>query len=158
PTGFGGTIGPILADAAHQRILVAGSGPRGIGLFTPDGSFVREFGANVFGGAPRGLALYACGDGGYLVAADPQPPATEFEVFDRLTLDHIGTFEMQDGSGEYTDHTEGLDVLQQPLPGFPTGMLAACDGCGVTVPEEVDVVRWDTVAAALGLDVCPDGV
>jgi hypothetical protein len=162
PTGFGLAIEPVLADDLHGRIFVAReektSGPRGIGLFTPEGTFLREFGVPVFHRDPEGMALYACGEGGYLVATDQQSGATEFEVFDRLTLDHLGTFEVADGSGELTDRTDGIDILQRPLPGFPNGMLAACDGCGSTLPEEMDVVRWERIAALLGLDLCPDGV
>ena len=60
-------------------------------------------GTSAFSKETEGMALYRCGDGGYLVAADQRATATEFEVFDRLTLDHVGSFEMQDGSGDFTD-------------------------------------------------------
>jgi 3-phytase len=160
PTGFGRKIEPILADDAHQRIFVAREekgGPHGIGLFTPDGKLVREFGAQYFGHDTEGLAIYACGTGGYLVAADQDKKATEFEVFARESLDHITTFRLRDREGHVTNATDGLDLLQTPLPGFPDGMLATCDGCGSSRPDEMDLVGWSRIADAVGLDRCPGG-
>jgi myo-inositol-hexaphosphate 3-phosphohydrolase len=159
-TGFGAGIEPILADDRHQRIYVARGEKelvRGIGWFTPEGTLVQEFGASEFSSDAEGMALYACGDGGYLVAADQRSSATDFEVFDRVTLAHLGTARLQDDTGEPTDSTDGLDSLQTPLPGFPYGILAACDGCGSSLPDEMDVVGWERIALALGLDVCPGG-
>lgn len=160
PTGFGAGIEPIFADDEYQRIYV-GRGEkesaRGVGLFEPDGRRVLEFGADVFSKDVEGMAVYACGDGGYLVIADQLSSATEFEVFDRVTLGHVGTFTVQDGNGEFTNSTDGIDILQTPLPGLPNGVLAACDGCGSTLPDEMDMVSWDRVADVLGLDVCPGG-
>jgi hypothetical protein len=159
-TGFGDGIEPILADDLHQRVYVS-RGERetvkGIGWFTPGGTLVREFGASVFSSDAEGMAIYACGQGGYLVASDQRGGETDFEVFDRITLDHLATFRLDDGGGEFTDRTDGLDILQVPLPGFPAGILAACDGCGSTAPDELDVVGWGRIAAALGLAVCPGG-
>jgi myo-inositol-hexaphosphate 3-phosphohydrolase len=160
PTGFGLMIEPLLVDDAHQRIFVAREegGGHGIGLFTPDGTLVREFGAHVFSSDTEGMALYRCGERGYLVAADQGRSATQFEVFDRVTLDHLGTFRLRDATGEFTNATDGIDILQTPIPGFPYGLLAACDGCGDIPSEELDVVSWDRIAAVLGLNRCPGGL
>jgi myo-inositol-hexaphosphate 3-phosphohydrolase len=160
PTGFGRKIEPILADDHHQRIFVAreeGAGVGGIGQFSPEGEPRGVFGAEFFASDTEGLALYACGAAGYLVAADQGRERTEFEVFDRVSLRHLGTFTLADGQGDATNRTDGIDILQTPLPGFPNGIFAACDGCGSTLPDEMDVVRWERIAQALGLDVCPDG-
>jgi myo-inositol-hexaphosphate 3-phosphohydrolase len=159
-TGFGGGIESIAADDFHQRIYVARGekeSRKGIGWFTPEGALVREFGAEVFSSDAEGMAIYACGTGGYLVVADQRGTATEFEIFERVTLAHRGTFTLDDGRGDFTDRTDGIDILQTPLPGFPSGILAACDGCGSTLPEELDVVRWERIAAAMDLMVCPNG-
>jgi myo-inositol-hexaphosphate 3-phosphohydrolase len=158
-TGFGGGIEPIVADDLHQRIYVSRGekeSRKGIGWFTPEGVFVREFGGQVFSSDAEGMAIYACGTGGYLVVADQRGSETEFEVFDRVTLSHQGAFTLAAGS-DFTNRTDGIDILQAPLPGFPNGMLAACDGCGSTVPEELDVIRWDRIATAMGLMTCPNG-
>src|SRR6185295_5487582 len=116
-----------------------------------------EFGAGIFAKSTEGIALYACGDGGYLVAADKLASATEFKVFDRQTLAFLGSFRLEDGTGDYTNSTDGLDLLQTPVPAFPNGVLAACDGCG-SLPDEMDVVSWDRIAAAMRLNVCPSGL
>jgi 3-phytase len=161
PTGFGLKIEPILADDAHQRIFVAREekgGPHGIGLFTPEGKLEREFGAEFFGHDTEGLAIYACGDGGYLIASDQDKQATEFEIFDRESLEHMTTFRLSDSDGHITNATDGIDLLQTPLPGFPDGVLAACDGCGSSKPDEMDLIGWGRIADALGLARCPGGV
>jgi len=160
PTGFGRGVEPILVDDARGRVFVPRGEKedrRGIGWFRLDGRLVREFGADVFAHDAEGLALYACGDGGYLVAADQHERRNEFEVFDRATLAHVGTFRLADAHGRRTAATDGIDILQTPLPRFPVGLLAACDGCGSVRPEQVDVVSWERVAAALGLARCPGG-
>jgi myo-inositol-hexaphosphate 3-phosphohydrolase len=160
PTGFGGGIEPILADERYQRVFVSRGEKedvRGIGVFDPEGSLLREIGATVFRDDAEGMAIYACGDDGYLVAADQLSSATDFEVFDRVTLEHLGTFHVQDGSGEYVNATDGIDILQTPVPGFPNGILAACDGCGWNLPDEMEVISWDRIATTVGLNRCPDG-
>jgi 3-phytase len=150
-----GRDAPIVVDDLYQRIYVAREqrGEHAIALYTPEGTLVGAFGANVFAHDAQGLALYACGTAGYLVAADPGKTAAEFEVFDRVTLAHLGTFRLRDWQGSLTDATDGLDILQAPLAGFPNGVLAARDG----TQQGMDVVSWDHVAAALGLDRCPGG-
>ncbi len=157
-TGFGDGVEPILVDARHRRVFV-GRGEkeksRGLGVFDLEGRLEREFGADVFQKDAEGLALYACGDGGYLVGTDQHKRRTEFEVFDRVTLRHLATFTLEDGRGEFTSATDGIDILQTPLPGFPAGIFAACDGCGSNEPDEIDVIGWDRIAAAVGLQRCP---
>jgi len=160
-TGFGGGIEPVLADDGRQRIFVARGEKekvRGVGVFDPTGTLLREFGAGVLAKDAEGMAIYACGTGGYLVVADQHKKRTQFEVFDRVTLEHRATFELEDGQGEFTNATDGIEIVQDPLPGFPSGFLAACDGCGTDEPDEMDVVSWERIASALGLERCPGGV
>jgi len=160
-TGFGDGIEPILVDDFHNRVFVArgeDEDRRGIGVFGPDGTLLREFGAEIFANDAEGMAIYACGDGGYLIVADQNKTKAEFEIFERVSLEHLGTFWIQNGDGEFTDATDGIDILQAPLPGFPSGVLAVCDGCGANLPDEMDLVSWDRVASTMGLKRCPDGV
>lgn len=160
PTGFGAGIEPVLADDRHQHIYVSrgeNESQRGIGIFTPEGELIREFAAEAFSSDAEGMALYACGEDGYLVVADQIRAATEFEVFDRRTHEHLGTFTLNDGQGDYTHLTDGIDILQTPLPGFPNGLLAACDGCADDEPEDTDIVSWDRIADAMKLARCPGG-
>jgi hypothetical protein len=158
-SGFGPGIEPVLTDGVYQRVFVSREEPtgRGIGLFTPDGTFVQEFAGPIFSNDTEGLALYRCGDLGYLVVADQDNAGTQFEVFDRASLQHIGTFQLHDAGGEFTNATDGIDILQTPIPGFPNGLLAACDGCGSTLPDEMDVVAWERIADVMALDLCPNG-
>lgn len=159
-TGFGDGIEPIVADDRHQRIFVARGEKeqtRGIGHFTPEGKLVGEFGGAIFSADTEGLSIYACGDGGYLLAADQNRKATEIEIFDRQSLIHLGTFQLRNARGEPTRATDGIAILQGAVPGFPDGLLAVCDGCGSTPRDEMDVVAWDRVAAVMGLDRCPNG-
>ena len=144
PTGFGLKIEPILADDAHQRIFVAREekGPARHRSLHAEGKLVRQFGAEFFGHDTEGLAIYACGDGGYLVASDQDKKATEFEVFDRESLEHLFTFHLADRDGHVTNATDGIDILQVPLTGFPDGVFAACDGCGSSKPDEMDLIGW----------------
>lgn len=159
-TGFGAGIEPVLADDAHQRIFVARGekeDTRGVGVFDPAGRLLREFGAEVLAKDAEGMAIHACGTGGYLVIADQHRKRTQFEVFDRITLEHRVAFELEDGQGEFTNATDGIEIVQDPLPGFPSGFLAACDGCGTDEPDEMDVVSWERIAAAVGLERCVAG-
>lgn len=159
--GWGLGIEPVVVDDAYQRVFLSreeGNNAHGIGLFTPTGTLVKEFGAHLFPKDTEGLAIYQCGDGGYLIAADQQNNKSQFEVFDRVTLAHVGTFTMRDAAGDPTNSTDGIDILQTPLPGYPNGIFAACDGCGTNLPDEMDVVSWDKIAAALDLNVCPNKV
>ena len=159
-TGFGDGIEPVLVDDQYRRIYVARGEKekrRGIGLFDVTGKLQREFGAEVFTKDVEGMAIYACGDGGYLLAADQHRQKAQFEIFDRVSLQHLGTFRIHDGDGEFSSATDGIDVLQEPLPGFPSGLLAVCDGCGSNEPDEMDVVSWDVVASVMGLERCPGG-
>jgi hypothetical protein len=159
-TGFGEGIEPILVDDRHQRIFVARGEKeeqRGVGMFTPEGTLVREFGGAIFSADTEGLSIYACGDEGYLLAADQNRAATEIEVFERTSLTHLGTFRLRNAQGEATGATDGIAVLQAPLPGFAGGLLAVCDGCGSTPRDEMDVVAWDRVATVMGLQRCPGG-
>ncbi len=159
PTGFGAGIEPIAVDDRYERIYVArgeNESVRGIGVFTPQGTKVGEFGRQVFAGEVEGIAVYRCGDEGYLLVSDQRVSVAEFEIFDRVTLKHLGTFKLADGTGDITNATDGIDILQTPLPGFPHGLFAACDGCGDTLPDEMDVIRWDRIADVMGLNICPD--
>jgi sugar lactone lactonase YvrE len=160
-TGFGGGIEPVLGDDHHGRLFVARGEKedvRGVGVFDYEGRLLREFGAEVLGKDAEGMAVYACGSGGYLVIADQHKKRTQFEVFDRVTLDHRVTFYLEDGKGDFTNATDGIEIVQDPLPGFPSGFLAACDGCGTDEPDEMDVVSWDRIASTAGLERCPGGV
>jgi hypothetical protein len=160
PSGMGAGIEPIFADDLYQRIYVSRGDTAAVndfGVFEPDGTLVQTIGAGTFVGDVEGIALHACGPGGYLVVTDQQANPSEFEVYDRATLGHLLTFTLADALGEVVDGTDGIDILETPVPGFPAGMFAACDGCGDSDPETMDVIGWDRIAALTGLAACPSG-
>ncbi len=158
----------LAADELYGRVFVAddtlgevtdeslGSGR--VLVFTPEGEFLTEFGADVIGVEAEGIALYRCGAGGWIVVSDqrPEAPWSEFEVFERASLAHVGTFVMRNAAGGYTDGTDGLDIFQVPTRRFPAGVLAACDSC-LSGGDDVDLAAWERIAAVFGLAVCPDG-
>ena len=155
PTGFSSIEG-VAADDLYERIYVAqDSSGGGVRAFSADGELIADFGSGVFTSEAEGVAVYRCGSEGWIVVSD-QKGTAEFEVFDRRTLVHVGTFVAQNAGGSFTSATDGIDVFQTPTTRFPAGVFAACDRCGSS-NDEVDVVSWDRIAGALGLAVCPDG-
>jgi len=144
----------VVADAQNQHVFIANDAIGRIRVFTAGGTLLTDV-SGVFGTDAEGLAIYRCGSGGYLLASDQSHD--EFEVFDRLTLRHLGTFLVRDASGDRVNDTDGIDIFQAPTARFPAGVFGACDSCSGT-GDDVDLVRWERIASALGLDVCPDGV
>jgi hypothetical protein len=143
----------LAVDPADGRVFVADDDSGRIRVFTPSGDLLTEL-RGMFGSDAEGLALYRCGAGGYLVASDQSND--EFEVFDRLSLQHLGSFLVRDASGDRVNDTDGIDVFQAPTHRFPGGLFAACDGCSGS-DDDADLVGWERIAAALDLAVCPDG-
>lgn len=134
----------ILADPTHDRLLIADEddAERVIKVFRLDGRFTgQRLGANVFRAEPEGIALYACGHEGYYLMADQSPEANQFQVFDRTSLEHVGTF-----AGEVVANTDGVAVLQGPVGSLGSGAFYA-----VHDDQGVAGFRWTDVAEALGL-------
>lgn len=140
-----GTLESIAVDPVSRRALVAdeGSSHRDLMVFDYAGNFLLRFGAGHFTAEPEGIAIYDTGSGGgYLVVSDQFASPTEFEVFDRATYAWIGNF-----TGPTTG-TDGITLLQLPLPNLPQGSFFA-----VHSDARVHCYRWTDIAAALGLQV-----
>ena len=134
----------ILADPVHARLFIADEdeAERVIKVYHLAGGFTgRRLGEGVFAAEPEGLALYACGDEGYLVMADQSPEGNRFQVFDRVSMDHLGTF-----TGEAVRNTDGVALLQGPVGNLGSGAFYA-----VHDDQGVVAFRWADVAEALGL-------
>jgi myo-inositol-hexaphosphate 3-phosphohydrolase len=167
PTGFYHHEG-IAADDLYQRVFVGddtlgeiddeSKGTGRVRVFSPAGALLGEFGGEVIGREAEGIAIYRCGAGGWIVVADQRPEASfsEFEVFERTTLEYVGTFALRDASGDFTDSTDGIDLFQVPTTRFPHGVFAACDSC-LRENDDFDLVGWDRIANAFDLEVCPEG-
>ena len=143
----------IAGDPAHDRLLIAEE-------HVPTGTRLREYGladvrwrgdvgAAQFRAQAEGIALWACADGsGYWIATDQAAPQTLFHVYDRVSLDHLGSFR-----GATVANTDGIWLQQGPTARFPAGVFYA-----VHDDQGVGAFDWRDVARALGLrEACPGG-
>ncbi len=134
----------IYADPATNRLLIAEeTEPSHIKVFTLDGQFTgRSIGAEHFPNEAEGLALYACpGEEGYWLSTDQGDTSNTFHVFDRETLEFIGSF-----TGEQIMNTDGIALTQQSFGPFPSGAFYA-----VHDDQAVGAISWDAIAGALDL-------
>ncbi|MEL6245181.1 MAG: phytase [Pseudomonadota bacterium] len=105
----------------------------------------------------EGLAIWedsAAPGSGFLVAS--AQGRDRFVVYDRTApYAPRGVFTVT-GSGEVdaVSHTDGLDIVSDPLPGFPRGLLVVQDDANPTseVDQNFKLVDWSSVEAALKLD------
>ena len=58
-----------------------------------------------------------------------------------------------DGSVDAVTHTDGLDIVSAPLPGYPQGLLVVQDDGNPTSERDQNfkLVDWAMIADALGL-------
>jgi 3-phytase len=140
PTG--GTLESILVDAQLGRVLACDEAARDIMLFNMQGNLQLRFGAGHFIDDPEGLVIHDLGSGeGHLIITDQVADPTEFEVFDRRTLQHLGSF-----SGP-TQGTDGIALTQNPRTGLPSGSFYA-----LHLDTTVHVYNWNDIANGLGLE------
>lgn len=136
-------------DPAHNRLLVADENEDlglDIKVYDLDGRFTGQIlGRGIFLYEPEGIALYESevpGEG-YWIATDQGKLENLFHVFDRRTLQHVGTF-----SGEFTLNTDGVWLSQgKHHPRFPDGLFYA-----VHNDEGVSAFSLTEVLRALSLD------
>jgi 3-phytase len=154
PTGFSGTLRrtinapasatleSIVIDPVSQRVLVCDEGSKSdVMVFDLQGNLLQRFGAGHFTNDPEGLVIFDTGNGaGYLIITDQQSVPMEFEVFDRQDYHWITNF-----SGP-TLGTDGIALVQGPLPNFPSGSFYA-----VHADDRVHAYDWANIAAATGL-------
>ncbi|MGY0650659.1 phytase [Luteimonas sp. A537] len=153
---FGETAGParlnmvesIAGDPAHERLLVAEedqTGPSNIHVYDFTGRWSgRSLPEDTFTGEAEGVVLWACSaTAGYWLAVDQQAPLTRFHLFDRESLEPVGSFH-----GETTARTDGIALHAAATPRFPGGVLYAVhDDRAVTAFDLGDIVealRLDT--------------
>ncbi len=151
----GHALEAMLADDRDQVLYIPDETRHtGVHAYDADGRPYARAGRTGFGddgvfeADAEGIAGYACrgADGaddgrGWIVVADQRAAATDFEVFDRRSWDHLGRLQL-DGVAA----TDGVASTQQPQPGYPAGVLAA-----VHSDTDVALVGWDRVIDAAGL-------
>jgi 3-phytase len=140
-------IESIVGDPLHDRWLIPeeyiDDEPGEIRLYDGSGRYQGvDLGGGMFGGQPEGLALYDCPDGsGYWIATDQQLDTNRFHVFDRRSLEHLGSFH-----GATVKFTDGVALHPSPSVRFPAGAFYA-----VHHDQGVVAFDWRDVAGALGL-------
>jgi 3-phytase len=114
-----------------------------IKVYDLDGRFTGEImDQRFFPNEAEGIALYDCADGGgYWIATDQSQADNMFHVFDRRSLDHLGSFR-----GRTVRNTDGVALTQVPFDGFPAGAFFAVHDDG-----NVAAIRWESIATPLGL-------
>ena len=147
------------ADNYYQMIYIPDENDRtGIYVHNPDGSIYTNNGSNVFGGGgifnsdAEGIIVYTCplnnsidNGNGFIVVSDQRSNKTDFEFFDRVTWEHLGTLNITGVS-----NTDGIASYPYPLPDYPFGVFAA-----VNNDATVALVGWDKIFTAINDNAPP---
>jgi 3-phytase len=130
------------ADPENNRLLIADELENRIKIYSLDGRFTGEMmGEGYFHFEPEGIALLRCGDGGWWLGTDQEEGQSHFRVFERKSLDYVGTF-----VGEATANTDGIAVTQMAFPSFSLGALFA-------VHDDSAVSAFDVLLMSQKLDL-----
>ena len=139
---FGDTLTPrasIRVDAENGRLLLADRASREIEIYSLDGTFTgATIGSGVLAGVGD-IAYWGCDAEGYWLVAD----SNRFQVFNRATLRHAGTFTARD-----LNAARGVALL--------TGTVGTLQGGALYALQEdraIAAFAWTTVAEGLGLRV-----
>jgi 3-phytase len=141
----------VYGDPHYNRLLVAdeetGGGNQSVKVYTLGGEFTGTvLGKGIFRNQPEGIALYDCADGsGYWILTDQGKAENFFHLFDRESLEYLGSF-----AGPDTLNTDGVWLEQRPVGArYPHGLFFAVHNDG-----NVAAFDWADVLRALGLDPC----
>lgn len=134
----------IQVDSARGRLFIADESRKSYMAYALHGQYLggAALGAGMIEGDPEGIVLVECSDGGgYWIVTDQQDTVSLFRLFDRSSLDYVGTFR-----GPVTANTDGASFEHGPVPGFPNGVLYA-----VHDDQALSAFDWADVASAMGL-------
>jgi 3-phytase len=132
------------ADPRSGRLLIAEedeavrADARTVKVYDLAGQFTGILmGSGVFVGQTEGIALRECGSGGQWIVADQGKDRNWFRVFDRNSLEYLGSF-----GGETTLNTDGIWFTSTPQERFPGGVLYAVhDDMAVAAFDWAEVAR-----------------
>ena len=135
-------------DIYYQRLYIPDENNKtGIYIYFPDGSPYTKSGINVFGSGQfdadaEGIIVYTCPlsnptdiGKGFIVVSDQRKSQTDFEFFDRVTWEYLGTVRITGVS-----NTDGIASYPYPLPDYPLGIFAAINN-----DKSVAIVGWDKI-------------
>jgi 3-phytase len=108
----------VVVDQDREQVYVADENRHEVKVYDLTGKLVTAFGKGHFSAQVEGIALLGCGKSGLIVVTD-QKGETEFEVFDRATLQHLGTIKTT------LKVTDGIALTEKPLPDYPNGLFVA---------------------------------
>jgi 3-phytase len=135
------------ADPRAGRLLIAEEDEadrpdaRTVKVYDLAGGFAGVLmGSGVFVGQTEGIALRECGSGGQWIVADQGKDRNWFRVFDRNTLEYLGSF-----GGETTLNTDGIWFSDVPMERFPDGVL-------YVVHDDMAVAAFDWTEIAQAIE------
>jgi 3-phytase len=138
----------LYADPAHDRLLIAEEEePRShIKVYDLSGRYTgHEIDSTYYPHQAEGIALYTCSNrDGFWVTTDQGEDVNQFHVFDRGSLAHVGSFEI-----EGVLNTDGIALTQQSFGPFKGGVFYAVHDDG-----NVAAATWQDIAQSLNL-TCP---
>lgn len=86
----------------------------------------------------------------YLLASSQGDNA--YAVFKLPSMDYVGRFAVTAGTFGATSETDGIEAVAGHFgPAYPDGIFLAQDGDNAPRAQNFKLVRWDQIAAALGL-------
>ena len=86
----------------------------------------------------------------YLIASSQGDNA--YAVFRLPSVEYVGRFAVAAGAFGATSETDGIEVVAGNFgPAYPDGLFLAQDGDNAPKAQNFKLVRWDMIAAALGL-------
>ena len=136
----------LLLDRSFNRLLIADEyeRQRNIKIYNPDGSFTGEIiSSNYFHYEPEGIALWPCDEdtSGYYIGTDQDVLNNWFKVFDRKSLEYLGSF-----SGEITRNTDGIALTRRSFGDFENGAFYPVHDDG-----SITGMKWGDIAESLNL-------
>ena len=135
----------LVIDSTNQRAYICDEDSSEVMVYSLTGTPIQTFGKGFFTDDPKGIVLFDNGNGnGFIIVTDEDASPVEFEIFDRKTYTHLGSF-----SGT-TLFSQGSFLLQAPLPNLPNGAFFAPHD-----NERVHAYDWTDITNAVALNLPP---
>jgi 3-phytase len=143
--GMLNVVESIAADTLFNRLLIADEfeQEKNIKIYNLQGKFTGQvLGDSLFRYEPEGIALYSTGDStGYWFTTDQDEKDNRFYIFDRRSLDYLGSY-----TGKTTSNTDGIALSSRAFGDFEGGAFFAVHDDG-----NVAAIQLKTVLDSLNL-------